>query len=140
MKEFFVPGKVVGQGRISTINGYSFHSNAKELLPWREAVAWSAKAARLPLIGKNEKGDPIPVILTVSFILEKPKSVKRPFPTVAPDLDHYVRAIGDSLKGIAYLDDSQICETHSYKEYGKTPGVRIFVGVIDLPVTSGNVL
>lgn len=130
MTTFFVPGKVVGQGAVSTINGRSFHSNGKELKPWRDAVAWSARAAKVPLIGKDAKGNGLPVKLHVRFILQRPKTVTREYPTVAPDLDHYVRAIGDALTRIAYLDDSQICRTISSKEYGDTPGVLISVGLL----------
>ena len=120
MTAFWVPGKPVGQGRISTINGHSFHSNGKELKPWREKVAWCARAAHVPLLTGA-------VQVEYRFVLLKPKSVKREFPTVAPDLDHYVRACGDALKGVAFLDDAQVCKIVTTKVYGEIEGVGITV-------------
>ena len=120
MAFFWVPGVPAGQGRISTINGHSFHSNAKDLKPWREKIAWVAKAARVPLLEGA-------VRLELRFVLVKPKTVKREYPTVAPDLDHYIRASFDALSGIAYKDDSQVVEVIASKLYGDTPGVGVTV-------------
>ena len=128
MREFFVPGKPIGQGRISTINNHSFHSNAKELIPWRDSVAWCAKAAKIPLLDG-------PVQVSYLFVLPKPKTVKRDFPHVVPDLDHLIRAIGDSLKGIAFFDDSQICRfLEINKVYGERIGAQIAIGILDRDV------
>lgn len=121
MREFFVPGKPIGQGAISTIRGRSFHSNGKELIPWRESVGWCARAAKIPLLDGA-------VFVRYHFVIAKPKSVKRGEPFVVPDLDHYVRACGDALKGIAFFDDSQICHITASKIYGERIGALITVG------------
>lgn len=120
MTDFWVPGIPQGQGRISTINGHSFHSNAKELKPWRQAVGWAAKAA-----GTRVSLEPIK--LELRFVIGRPKTVTRSLPTVAPDLDHLIRAIFDSLTGIAYRDDSQVVVVTASKAYGDTPGVGITI-------------
>lgn len=65
--------------------------------------------------------------MELRFVLLKPKSVKRKYPSVAPDLDHYVRAIGDALKGVTFLDDCQVCEIVASKVYGEIEGVEITV-------------
>ena len=120
MRSFFVPGKPIGQGAITTINRRTFHSNDKELRPWREAIGWCAKAAKIPVLDGA-------VRIELEFIIPRPKTVKREYPTVPSDLDHYIRAVGDALKGIAFLDDSQICSIKAEKVYGETPGVRISI-------------
>ena len=131
MKQFWVPGKVAGQGAIRhNAKGFGYHANSDALKVWRNSVAWHARAARVELVGRDSKNNPLPVLLEARFILEKPKSVTREFPTVAPDLDHYIRAIGAALKGLAYLDDSQITDWVTSKRYGDTPGVMISVGLL----------
>ena len=120
---FWVPGKPVGQGRISTINGHSFHSNAKELKPWREKVAWCARSAHVPLLDG-------PVQVEYRFVFLRPKSVKRNLPCVKPDLDHLERALGDALSGVAFVDDALICKNTSTKVYGEAEGVEIIVGAL----------
>jgi Holliday junction resolvase RusA-like endonuclease len=127
MIAFFVPGKPVGQGAISTINGRSFHSNGAVLKPWRQLVGIYARNA-------GTKPSTKAIELTVKFFIERGKTVTRKYPTVAPDLDHYVRACGDALKGIAYLDDAQVIKTTSQKLYadnGQIPGVGITISEID---------
>ena len=59
------------------------------------------------------------------FIMPKPKTVKRAYPTVAPDLDKLVRAVLDALTGICYLDDSQVTDIRASKVYGSSTGVEI---------------
>ena len=121
MTTFWVPGKPIGQGAIRhSRGGIGYHANGNELKPWRVKVAWCAKAVGVPILQGA-------VQVEYHFVLLKPKSVKREFPTVAPDLDHYIRALGDALKGVAFLDDAQICKIVSTKSYGENEGVEITV-------------
>jgi Holliday junction resolvase RusA-like endonuclease len=124
MIAFFVAGKPIGQGAISTINGRSFHSNATVLKPWRQLIGIHAKNA-------GAKPSIKPIELTLKFFIERGKTVTRNYPTVAPDLDHYIRACGDALKGIAYLDDAQVVSVHATKVYGSPQGVSITISEID---------
>lgn len=48
------------------------------------------------------------------------------------DLDNKVKAIGDALNGVVYLDDSQIAETFSARLYGDEDRVIIRVNKIGL--------
>lgn len=117
----WVPGRPVGQGAIRhSKQGFGYHANAHDLKPWREKVAWCAKAAKVPLLLGA-------VQVEYRFVLLRPKTVTRDFPTTAPDLDHYIRALGDALKGIAFTDDSLICSITSTKVYGAEEGVEISV-------------
>ncbi len=63
--------------------------------------------------------------ITLVFIMRKPKTVTRDFPTVAPDLDKLVRAVLDGLTAIAYRDDAQVTDIRAHKVYGENPGVEV---------------
>ena len=65
------------------------------------------------------------VSVTIVFIIKKPKSVKRDYPTVKSDLDNYCKAALDALNGIAYVDDSQIIELNASKKYGPVGGIFV---------------
>ena len=67
------------------------------------------------------------VKVTCMFMIHKPKTVKREYPTVVPDLDNCIKAVLDGLnpkrdgygritKG-AWKDDSQVIEIHAKKIY-----------------------
>jgi Holliday junction resolvase RusA-like endonuclease len=54
------------------------------------------------------------------FRVKRPKSVKRAYRTVAPDLDKYIRGVNDGLTGVAFEDDSQVIKIVATKEYSDT--------------------
>jgi Holliday junction resolvase RusA-like endonuclease len=59
-----------------------------------------------------------PVSLIAIFFMPKPKTVTRLLPSVKPDLDKLIRAIGDAAtKSGVINDDSQICEIVAHKVY-----------------------
>ena len=101
----------VGHGRM-------IHNKAVELAAWRADIANAAKLA-----GCTPILDPIEI--TMRFRVKRPKSVKREHPTVAPDLDKYIRGVNDGLTGVAFADDSQVIKITASKEYSDTPGVDI---------------
>ena len=68
-----------------------------------------------------------PVVVEAVFVFPRPKSVKRNYPTVAPDLDKLCRALGDGMTVDAnvLVDDSRIVVWHASKVYGERPGVSV---------------
>lgn len=48
-------------------------------------------------------------------------------PTKKPDLDNVIKAIADSLNGIAYKDDAQVVEVISKKFYSDKPRVEVII-------------
>jgi Holliday junction resolvase RusA-like endonuclease len=70
------------------------------------------------------KGDPIdyPVKMELDFYISRPKSVKREYPSVRPDLDNYVKAVLDGLQPTVLLDDSFIVDLHTRKLYTSGSG------------------
>lgn len=47
--------------------------------------------------------------------------------TKKPDLDNLIKAVKDSLTGIVYRDDGQICLETANKRYADVPGIRIVI-------------
>jgi len=91
---------------------------------WAEVVATAARAAKVPLLTG-------PVQLSLTFVLPRPKTVKRSAHTVKPDTSKLVRAVEDALSGIAYIDDAQVVSLVASKYYEtahSSPGVRVCVG------------
>jgi len=117
--KFSVEGTPIQQGSMKFIRpNVMIHSRAVELAAWRADVASAAKLAGcIPITD--------PIVITMRFRVRKPKSVKRDYPTVAPDLDKYIRGVNDGLTGTAYVDDSQIIKIIASKEYSENPGVDI---------------
>ena len=119
MIKFSVEGTPIQQGSMRHIGqGRMIHSKAVELAAWRADIASAAKMAGCkPILD--------PIAITMKFRVKRPKSVKRDYPTVAPDLDKYVRGVNDGLTGVAFADDSQVIKIIASKEYSDNPGVDI---------------
>ena len=119
MIKFSVEGTPIQQGSMRHIGqGRMIHNKAVELAAWRADIASAAKLAGCkPILD--------PIAITMKFRVKRPKSVKREYPTVAPDLDKYVRSVNDGLTGVAFADDSQVIQIIASKEYADSPGVDI---------------
>jgi Holliday junction resolvase RusA-like endonuclease len=100
--------------------------NPVQLKTWREDVkhaALDAMNGRLPFDGAVE--------LLVTFVLVKPKSVKRSWPHVRPDADKLLRSVCDAMTAAGvYGDDSQIVKITAQKVYGIHPGAEVIVRVV----------
>jgi crossover junction endodeoxyribonuclease RusA len=124
-----VTGDPASQGSHAIMNGRIVQVNSKKHKAWRKAIVQacieSLPADWVPL---DE-----PVELIVNFYMSKPASVKRSLPSVAPDLDKLIRAVGDALAiaGV-YADDSRIVRISARKLYaqGIEPGATIEVRAI----------
>ena len=99
-------------------NNRIVHNKSPELMAWRKVIADAALVAGCKPIDS-------PIIISMRFILKRPKSVTRKHPTVPPDSDKLVRGCFDALTGIAYKDDSQVIKLTASKEYGEIPGVEV---------------
>jgi Holliday junction resolvase RusA-like endonuclease len=58
-----------------------------------------------------------PLRMEAVFYIERPKSVKRDYPTSRPDLDNYLKALMDACNEIVYKDDALICDLNCSKRY-----------------------
>ena len=72
-----------------------------------------------------------PLSLTITFYLAKPKSKPKYkiWPDVRPDLDNYIKAVKDALKGVVYKDDAQVVALTAIKRYAinTSPRTRIII-------------
>ena len=81
---------------------------------WR---AWRHKIAQ----GAHDATDHVftgPVHVRVEFILPRPKTVKRIYPAVKPDLDKLLRALFDGMHCSGHkllVDDSLVCSCQCSK-------------------------
>lgn len=73
-----------------------------------------------------------PLKLTAKFFVKAPKRPKYPEPAVKPDFDNFLKSLTDSLNGVLWEDDAQICRLGegSGKFYGD-PRIEIRVERIE---------
>ncbi len=121
-----VIGDPASQGSHAIMNGRIVQVNSSKHKAWRSAVHNAALEAMPADWQPIDEACELQVI----FFMPKPKSVKRELPTVSPDLDKLVRAIGDSLQSSGVVtDDSRFCRISARKVYaqGIEPGATITV-------------
>jgi Holliday junction resolvase RusA-like endonuclease len=112
------------------MHGRIVQVNSSKHKAWRKAIVQEA-IATLP-----DDWQPIdePCELIVNFYLPKPKTVNRQLPSVSPDLDKLIRAVGDSLTDSGVVtDDSRIVRISARKLYaeGIEPGATIQVKTLN---------
>jgi crossover junction endodeoxyribonuclease RusA len=115
--EFFVEGVPVSQGSMSVFNGRIVHQKPKELTAWRNAIGNACRAIMKPMTGAVE--------VDITFMLPRPRTVKRDQPHVRPDVDKLARAALDGLTGAAFADDAQVTMLTARKVYGPPEGAAI---------------
>ena len=125
-----VNGEPIPQGSKTArvVNGRAVMWDANpQLKNWRIAVA-SAAIKACQQISKHEG----PVTVTIWAILPRPKTVKREWPSVKPDVDKLARAILDGITDAAiWADDAQVIELSIRKVYASPddqPGAIIHIG------------
>lgn len=126
MTVFSVEGVPAPQGSKQIVRrggkSWMIDANAKVLKPWRQKVAAASD------IGVTFSG---PVFVAAVFYLPRPKTVRRFFPSVKPDLDKLFRALGDGMTdGGLLADDALIVSQFIHKRYAseRNPvGVRVLV-------------
>ena len=129
---FDVIGRPAPQGSKKSIGNNRFIESSKFLPAWRNAVRVAAEEAVRQSMWARVSG---PVELEIMFYLDRPSSIsktKRPQPTVPPDLDKILRAVGDSLSGVVYDDDAQIIRILAWKVYADTRPAGAFIRVNEL--------
>lgn len=125
--EFFVEGPVVPQGSkvIREVPGkrpFLVDANSNELKKWRRKVA---AAAQLNHWSTQIQGA---VMIVADFVFERPKTVKREFPSVRPDGDKCLRSLFDGItdSGV-WKDDALVVGIYSTQTYGSPAGALVKV-------------
>lgn len=123
---FSVLGKPAPQGskRAFVVKGHAvLTEDSKRSAPWRDSVA---AAARDAMNGHLPIDDAVDVSVTFDFI--RPKSSKREYPSVIPDVDKLLRTVLDGLTaGGALRDDARVVNVTARKRYRDFEGAQVTV-------------
>lgn len=97
--------------------------DSKRSAPWRDSVAAAGVAAMGGLSALDGA-----LQVTIQFRMPRPRSVKRRYPSVKPDIDKLARAVLDGLTAAAVIvDDSRVISLTAEKVYAEVPGASIRV-------------
>lgn len=121
---------------IKSIQRVVITEDNKHSKDWRNSIAWAAhEQIKTPLSG--------PLEVHFAFLLPRPKghfgtgrkagvlrSSAPKYPTVKPDATKLVRSTEDAMKGIAWIDDSQVVRQLAEKQYSDRAGCWIRIRVI----------
>jgi Holliday junction resolvase RusA-like endonuclease len=102
----------------------------KDLPAWREHMTRMLKLKKL----EQETTFTTATNVALTFWLERPKSVKRQYPTSTYDIDKLTRAVLDSItKAEVWRDDSDVVDLTVRKTYADNhaPGVLISITPYD---------
>ena len=133
--KFEVLGVAVGKGRpkFSTVNGHAVAYTPAKTANYETLVRLSYQQQ----IGSFmfDKDKPLRAIIRAFFPIPKSASKKKREQMEAGkirhtkkcDADNIAKACLDALNGIAFYDDSQVCELSISKFYGNTPKVEIII-------------
>lgn len=131
MLEFFVYGipRPQGSKRGFVRNGRIVLVEASKQLPeWRNEIVLAAREA---IHDQNWERPSGACRVEVVFFLPRPKSVKREYPSVAPDLDKLLRGVFDACTAAkVWDDDSQAVDVVAAKRYSDKPGCSVSVTVL----------
>lgn len=130
-----VPGTPVSQGsKVGYLRGRRVvlvDDNAKELKPWRAAIAAHARARAQVERWRTITG---PCRVEATFWFLRPQiAAQRRYPSVRPDLDKLVRALLDGITdaGTVWRDDALVVDLTASKRYAVSqPGMR--ARIVDL--------
>lgn len=98
--------------------------NDQKYTNYKKAISMVAKS-------KIKEPSDAPIFMKIEFFFEIPKSwskAKREaakWHTSRPDLDNLQKGIKDSLNGVAYIDDAQVCFMQVWKQYAQENGILI---------------
>jgi Holliday junction resolvase RusA-like endonuclease len=71
-----------------------------------------------------------PIQKSGSKALRAAKAAGEVLPVVKPDIDNVFKAVTDAVKGIAWVDDNQICVAVISKRYSDTPRIEMKIDEI----------
>ncbi|MFC4305766.1 RusA family crossover junction endodeoxyribonuclease [Cohnella boryungensis] len=131
MIEFTVFGEPVAQGRprASTKSGFVRMYDPAKSRDYKDYVRLAA-AEYAP--AKLLEG---PLAVMVIAYRSIPKSFSRRkataaeageiYPTSKPDADNYLKGVKDALKGVMWVDDSQVVDAYARKRYSFKPRIEV---------------
>ena len=110
------------KGSYRFVRGHAIPMSKREK-PWRNLVSDNARIAMTREKFTQFDKD-VPVSVRITFLMPRPKTVKRHMPTVPPDIDKLCRAVLDALTDVGvWVDDSQVVNLEATKIYAS--GIHI---------------
>lgn len=150
MISFTIPAIPVAQPRqrhrVLTVNGRAITTNYTP----KDSPANAFKATARYAATQAHAGPPLsgPLSLRVVFVFPRPKSLtwkSKPMPQTwhdkRPDLDNCEKCLMDALKGLVWLDDSQVCQKDTSKVIAagdEQPRVEVTISGKESTVVSPN--
>lgn len=135
---FTVPGVPVAKGRARSFvrNGHVAHYTPEKTANYENLVKVKAEWA----MGSNPLIE-CAVGVDISLFVPIPKSwskkkqndalINKIRPTSKPDLDNYLKILGDALNGIVWHDDKQVVYVSAGKFYSDVPRAEIEIKAIE---------
>lgn len=134
MIRFTVPGAPVAKGRprLTTRGGFARAFTPAKTVAYEGLVALAGQDA---MNGAPPFSGALSLEIVAWFAIPASWSKKKREAAIAgrmrhtsrPDGDNILKAIGDGLNGVCWIDDSQIAEARVSKRYGETPCVAVEV-------------
>ena len=132
--KIIIPGVPVGKGRpkFSTFGGYPKAYTPVKTVNYENLVKIAfQQTGEQPF----ERETQLRADITAFFPIPKSVSKKKReemnsgllMHTKKPDCDNIAKSILDALNGLAYYDDSQICELSVYKMYSDEPRAEVVI-------------
>ena len=95
----------------------------------RDSEADIKATIRRQVMESGSFGAGVPLTLSVTFFVEKPKSARKCdiMPVKRPDLDNYTKLLLDACNKYVYPDDAQIVNMKLRKRYGTPPRIELMI-------------
>jgi Holliday junction resolvase RusA-like endonuclease len=126
-REFHVPGRPSAKARARTLKtGHTYTPKTTQTAEGKVLECYLRDYRDAPVIT-----GPVWLAIGIRFAYPKSWSKKRVAATKyhvsRPDADNIVKLVTDALNGVAYNDDSQICEVRVSKWYAPEDGMFVCV-------------
>lgn len=122
----YVEPKAKGRPRATMAGRHARLYTPKET---RDSEADIKATIRKELMGFGPFDAGVPLYLSATFVIEKPKSTRKrdTMPVKRPDLDNYAKLLLDACSKYVYPDDSQIVTMKLRKRYGMPPRIELMI-------------
>ncbi len=131
MIQFTVHGNPVAQGRpkFSTAGGFVRAYDPAKSRDYKDYVRLAAAEHAPPKLLDG----PLAVMVTAYRSIPKSFSKKKAaaaeageiYPVSKPDADNYLKGVKDALKGVMWIDDSQVVDAYARKRYSFRPRIEV---------------
>jgi Holliday junction resolvase RusA-like endonuclease len=124
-REFHVPGRPSAKARARTTKtGHTYTPKPTQTAEGKVLECYLREYRDAPVIL-----GPVWLSIGIHFAYPKSWSKKRvaatKYHTSRPDTDNIIKLVTDALNGVAYADDSQICEMRFSKRYADEDGLYV---------------